>query len=142
MMEGLAIGGLCLAGLYVAYKSLKSTQEEPEGLPTKGYVYIVSNPAFSKGIFKIGFTTRDVSTRMQELYTTGVPHEFVTCIIMKTDYAKMLEADLHRKYRRKRLNGKREFFKLDESDLKHLLTHEYLHSVDPKALQKALTGSW
>ena len=39
----------------------------------EGTVYVLTNQAM-KGLVKIGKTTRDVSLRLADLYTTGVPY--------------------------------------------------------------------
>ena len=41
----------------------------------EGIVYVLTNPAMT-GIVKIGKTTRGMSARLSELYSTGVPLPF------------------------------------------------------------------
>ena len=43
--------------------------------PQKGLVYILANPAMP-GLVKIGQTTNEITSRMNELNTTGVPLPF------------------------------------------------------------------
>jgi hypothetical protein len=43
---------------------------------TKGYLYILANPSI-KGLVKIGYSDRDPSLRMSELFSTGVPEKFI-----------------------------------------------------------------
>jgi T5orf172 domain len=46
-----------------------------EVLSMRGYLYILSNSAMPN-LFKIGFTTRTIKERIQELPSTGVPGVF------------------------------------------------------------------
>lgn len=43
--------------------------------PQKGFVYVLSNPAMP-GLVKIGQTTNEITSRMNELNTTSVPSQF------------------------------------------------------------------
>ncbi len=49
------------------------------------YIYILSNPAFKDNLYKIGHTTKNVPTRANQLYTTGVP-EKLDYIYVEVDY--------------------------------------------------------
>lgn len=75
-------------------------------------VYILSNPAMP-GLLKIGMTDKaDLSLRMKELYTTGVPLPFdcvYACIVEDNAAA---EKAMHTKFAKDRINPKREFFKI------------------------------
>ena len=42
---------------------------------SEGTVYVLTNPAMP-GMVKIGKTTRDVTHRLKDLYSTGVPLPF------------------------------------------------------------------
>ena len=54
-----------------------------------GCVYILKNPAMPD-LIKIGHTTRTVSERAAEFYTTGVPEKFeVVCSVDCEDYQKV-----------------------------------------------------
>jgi len=48
--------------------------------PQKGLVYVLTNPAML-GLVKIGQTTNEIKSRMNELNTTGVPLPFELYII-------------------------------------------------------------
>lgn len=91
-----------------------SGEQEPSG---PGRVYVLSNPYFSPGVFKIGFTTKGVDKRKAQLFTTGVPHPYETCLIIESDDYKEIEKDLHRKYSESRISTRREWFKLTGNDL-------------------------
>jgi hypothetical protein len=75
-------------------------------------VYVLSNPAMP-GLHKIGMTDKDdLTVRMKELYTTGVPLPFdcvYACIV--EDNAETEKA-VHSKFAKQRVNPRREFFKL------------------------------
>lgn len=78
----------------------------------KGIVYCISNPAFKSNLFKVGYTTKKLETRLECLYKTGVPSPF------KVEFAKMVnrckekEKDIHGILERMntRHNPSREFF--------------------------------
>ena len=84
----------------------------------KGIVYVLTNPAMPD-IVKIG-KTKDINQRLTTLYTTGVPLPF-KCIYAKEvadmDFA---EEKLHAGLGSRRVNEKREFFKIQEDELIHL----------------------
>jgi hypothetical protein len=76
-----------------------------------GYVYILSNPSI-RGI-KIGLTERHVIERIKELNrATGVPTPFKIEYYTDTQDCYALERAMHKYYSEKRINNKREFFKL------------------------------
>lgn len=76
-----------------------------------GYVYILSNPSI-KGI-KIGLTERKVEERIKELNrATGVPTAFKIEYQVATPDCYRLERAMHKHYSKKRINNRREFFKL------------------------------
>jgi hypothetical protein len=75
-----------------------------------GYIYILSNPAFPN-LIKIGKSERDpVAFRASELYTTGVPHEFVVEYCALMDDYHFVEQECHRLLIQFRPNKSREFF--------------------------------
>ncbi len=79
----------------------------------KEIVYVLSNSAMP-GILKIGKTTKaDVTLRMNQLYTTGVPVPFECAYAAEVDDSTEVESALHIAFGPSRINPKREFFKLD-----------------------------
>ena len=80
-----------------------ATQEE-------GFVYLLSNPAFKAGIYKIGFTTKNVEERANGLYTTGVPIEFDIEFRMPVNNLRKIENTIHSDLKQFRFNKGREFF--------------------------------
>ena len=76
----------------------------------KGFLYIMSNPAY-KSLLKIGQTGKDPEERRREL-TTGIPDEFVIeYYAFVEDYLK-LELEIHQKLNNSRYRQDREFFEI------------------------------
>lgn len=66
-------------------------------------------------IYKIGYTKREVSQRINEL-KTGNPYEFdIVEVYQAENYGSAIEGKLHRTFRSKKING--EWFELDEDDI-------------------------
>ena len=82
-------------------------------MESKEIVYVLSNSAMP-GILKIGKTTQaDVSIRMSQLYTTGVPVPFECAYAIEVEDCSKVEAALHIAFGPSRINPNREFFKID-----------------------------
>lgn len=76
-------------------------------------VYVLSNPAMPN-LVKIGMTElQDVSLRLAQLYTTGVPFPFELAYACKVPNAGEVEKALHRAFAPNRVNPKREFFSIE-----------------------------
>lgn len=76
-------------------------------------VYVLANPAMP-GLVKIGKTTQsDVSLRMNQLYTTGVPVPFECVYAIEVSDCTKVETALHVAFGPSRINPNREFFKID-----------------------------
>lgn len=76
-------------------------------------VYILTNEAMPN-LVKIGKTTRsDVQTRMNELYSSGVPFQFECAYAVEVDDCSVVEKALHVAFDPNRVNPKREFFSID-----------------------------
>jgi hypothetical protein len=76
-------------------------------------VYVLTNPAMP-GFVKIGKTLlEDVSQRLAQLYTTGVPFPFELAFACKVPNADEVERALHRAFAPYRANPKREFFNIE-----------------------------
>jgi hypothetical protein len=105
----------------------------------EGIVYVLKNPAFPN-LVKIGITTRDqVSIRMAELYTTGVPLPFKCVFAGKVDNPKKIEGALHHAFTNSRVNPSREFFDIDESQaiaILRLLINEEVTPMVSDELEK------
>jgi hypothetical protein len=75
-------------------------------------VYVLSNPAMP-GLLKIGMTDKtNLSLRMKELYTTGVPLPFDCVYACIVEDNAVVEKAMHTKFAKHRINPKREFFKV------------------------------
>jgi len=82
-------------------------------MDTNEIVYVLSNSAMP-GIVKIGKTTQaDVKTRMNQLYTTGVPVPFECVFAIEVTDCSKVESALHIAFGPSRINPNREFFKID-----------------------------
>ena len=87
----------------------------------EGIVYILTNPAMPN-IVKIGMTVRsEVELRMSELYTTGVPVPFECSFAGKVKDVKKVEKAFHKAFAPYRINPKREFFEIEDSQAIALL---------------------
>ena len=76
-------------------------------------IYVLSNPAMP-GIVKIGKTTQAaVTSRMSQLYTTGVPVPFECIYAIEVEDCSKVETALHIAFGPSRINPNREFFKID-----------------------------
>jgi hypothetical protein len=64
-------------------------------------------------LVKIGQTTNDITNRMNELNTTGVPLPFDCLFACEVDDCKVVENALHKAFYPNRINPKREFFRID-----------------------------
>lgn len=76
-------------------------------------VYALTNSAMP-GLVKIGKTTQtDISLRMGQLYSTGVPVPFECVYAVQVDDCTKVESALHVAFGPDRINPNREFFKID-----------------------------
>ena len=102
-------------------------------------VYVLTNPAMP-GFVKIGKTfIEDVSVRLQQLYTTGVPFPFDLAYACKVPNADEVERALHRAFAPNRANPKREFFNIEADQAIAIL--KLLHVEDATAEIVAMPNS-
>ena len=75
------------------------------------------------GLIKIGYTTRTAEDRARELYegALGVPKPFVVVHINDCEEPRELEAAVHERLARDRINKNREFFKCSADDAYQLV---------------------
>ena len=78
----------------------------------KGWIYIARNPSY-EGLLKIGYSDRDPSIRMEELYSTGVPTPFVQLYVVLVDNAYEVEQKIHDELDFCRDSKSREFFRCE-----------------------------
>lgn len=151
-IELLSVGAMLVAGYFALRRDIQEvkpkkrvSKKKPEE-NREEMVYVLANPSYRPGVFKIGLTTRDITVRMRELFTTGVPTPFVKCMALRTLASNTLEASLHYHFRAKRINGKREFFELTQEDIDSIanvtgVVHYEVVSHDVEAVGRALRGS-
>ena len=120
---------------YSYYSDVVVKKEEITNLQNgkAGNVYIISNlGSFGKDVFKIGMTRRlDPQDRVNELGSASVPFKFDVHSFIFSEDAVGLEKKLHDTLNDKRLNKvnlRKEFFKIDISELEELVS-----SIDPTA---------
>lgn len=90
----------------------------------KGYVYILTNPAFKEDWVKIGKTSGSVEKRMDELFTTALPKPFDLYAWCRTSKFNELEKQMHHildKLTNSRIADNREFFQKVPSEAYSIL---------------------
>ena len=75
----------------------------------KGFLYIADNSSMA-GLLKIGHTEKIPTTRLDELFTTGVPEPFEIAYYALVQDSKKSEKALHQLLSRYRYKANREFF--------------------------------
>lgn len=109
-------------------------QNHYESTGESGYVYVLMNPSM-EGIVKIGMTTRDPETRMNELSNaTGVPIAFILVYKEFTVDCTTAEKRIHITLEKHRLSAKREFFRLP--------VHEAIKCVQEICAQVGIADSF
>lgn len=84
-------------------------------------VYALTNSAMP-GLIKIGKTTQaDISLRMGQLYSTGVPVPFECVYAVQVDDCTKVEAAFHVAFGPYRINPNREFFKISPEQVISIL---------------------
>lgn len=82
---------------------------------SKGYVYILSNPAMP-GLLKIGKSVHGGKQRAGQLYQTGIPAPFHLEFEILCEYPEEAEASAHQSLGGHRVRSGREFFDAPLSD--------------------------
>lgn len=103
---------------------------------SEGIVYILTNPAMPK-LVKIGKTTRGMSARLSELYSTGVPLPFECAYAARVADEGEVERAFHRAFGPNRVNAKREFFEIEPEQAIALLQLIALEDVTPEVRAEA-----
>ena len=102
-----------------------------------GIVYVLTNPAMP-GIVKIGKTAREgVETRLNELYSTGVPLPFECVYAAKVADEIKVEQAFHQAFAPNRINPKREFFEIEPDQAIALLRLMVIEDVTPQIQKEA-----
>lgn len=93
-----------------------------------GIVYILTNAAMP-GLVKIGMTdSRDATSRISQIYTTGVPFPFELQFAASVINPAEVERALHTAFLQQRVNPKREFFQIEPHQAIAIL--KLLHKED------------
>lgn len=84
-----------------------------------GFVYALKNISFGESIYKIGMTQKDPQERAKELSSqTSIPSPFEIVAAIKVTNPKDAENFIHERLDEFRVNGKKEFFKVELGRLK------------------------
>ncbi|HDA5507014.1 TPA: DUF4041 domain-containing protein [Staphylococcus aureus] len=131
-------------------QSLKNLNSERENVEDRkdnaqsGFVYIISNiGSFGENVYKIGVTRRlEPMDRINELSSASVPFEFDVHALIFSENAFELKNKLHeyfKKYKVNKVNGRKEFFKVNINEIKDKVLSEHNSIVqfidEPKAIQ-------
>lgn len=131
-------------------QSLKNLNSERENVEDRkdnaqsGFVYIISNiSSFGENVYKIGVTRRlEPMDRINELSSASVPFEFDVHALIFSENAFELKNKLHeyfKKYKVNKVNGRKEFFKVNINEIKDKVLSEHNSTVqfidEPKAIQ-------
>ena len=110
----------------------------------KGYVYILTNPAFRENWVKIGKSSRPVDVRSKELDNTAVPLPFEIYATMCTSKYAEAERHVHRyieRFTNLRIRNNREFFNVSPEvaldifkDVASLLDDAVIEEVHKRAM--------
>ncbi|MHC1746927.1 MAG: GIY-YIG nuclease family protein [Cellulosilyticaceae bacterium] len=87
-----------------------------------GFLYVLSNPSFAQGIYKIGYTERTVKERIEELRSTGVPTPFKEVCSLYVPYVQDAEKIIHEILAENRIENDREFFKCTMEEINYAIS--------------------
>ncbi|HDJ2152074.1 TPA: DUF4041 domain-containing protein [Staphylococcus aureus] len=128
-------------------QSLKNLNSERENVEDRkdnaqsGFVYIISNiGSFGENVYKIGVTRRlEPMDRINELSSASVPFEFDVHALIFSENAFELKNKLHEYFKKYKVNGRKEFFKVNINEIKDKVLSEHNSTVqfidEPKAIQ-------
>jgi len=77
-------------------------------------VYLICAEINGEKLYKIGYTRRDVETRVRELKTGNAADLFIV-ESFKSKWGTKIESQIHRRFRHKKVNG--EWFDLNDDDV-------------------------
>jgi len=95
-----------------------------------GHVYVISNiGSFGSNVYKIGMTRRlDPMDRIWELSDASVPFDFDVHAIIYTEDAPALEAELHERFRERRVNAineRKEYFYVTMDEIAQVVRERF-----------------
>ena len=105
-------------------------------MKTSGILYFLVNKSMP-GLVKIGYTTKKLRDRLQQLNTTGIPSPFLTSSLFYVKNAKDCEREVHQQLEKYRKNPNREFFSQTVSVLIQEsigVIGKYIESSEPVSL--------
>ncbi len=105
-----------------------------------GWVYVLTNPSMP-GLVKIGYTKYDPQERARQISdATGVPLPFVVAHARQCPGYRQVEALLHRRLARHRVNSRREFFEMPLAEACEALDQaaQYRPTVSPVLMLRAV----
>ena len=105
-------------------------------MASEGVVYVLTNPAMP-GLVKIGKTGRGVETRLNDLYTTGVPLPFECSYAAQVADMDKVELAFHRAFGPYRINPRREFFEIEPEQAIGLLELLAVSDMTPQVQEEA-----
>ena len=83
-------------------------------------VYLISSELNDHILYKIGITKREVKDRLKEL-KTGNAANLSIVNTFESKWANKIESNLHHLYERKRIEGSKEWFNLEQTDVKEFI---------------------
>ncbi len=109
-----------------------------------GFVYIMSNPSFSRRLYKIGKSDRDPTIfRKEELFTTGLPEPFTVEYFAFVEDPEKTEREVHGFLSDHRVNRNREFFDCDINiaiaaikKLSNIKYEEFFFEIDNNSIRE------
>ena len=105
-------------------------------MASEGVVYVLTNPAMPD-LVKIGKTGRGVETRLNDLYTTGVPLPFECSYAAQVADMDKVEQAFHRAFGPYRINPRREFFQIEPEQAIGLLELLAVIDMTPQVQEEA-----
>ena len=105
-----------------------------------GIVYVLTNSAMP-GLTKIGMTSQDdITPRLSQLYTTGVPVPFECAFACQVNDCEKVEEALHLAFGNTRINPKREFFKIEPERVIAILKLLEVRDMTPQVEREIAEG--
>jgi hypothetical protein len=87
----------------------------------QGWVYVLTNPSMP-GLVKVGMTRGTPEARARDLSrSTGVPRPFAVVASARVGDPEAVEAAVHSALARRRVNTRREFFRVGKSEARRAL---------------------
>lgn len=83
-------------------------------------VYLISSELNDTTLYKIGITKREVKDRLKEL-KTGNAAKLDIVNVFESKWATKIESNLHTYFNRKKIDGSKEWFNLEEADVEEFL---------------------